>query len=76
MSKPTTFQIIYAKSLLKMKHKFDCGKGHDASRWPTLRSEDRHRKANAGANDISYLKSIKYNGIILFYESIFESLKH
>jgi len=28
--------------------------------WPSLSSEDRHRKANAGANDISYLKLIKY----------------
>ena len=37
------------------------GAGHDASRWPSQRSEDRHRKANAGANDIPYLKLIKYN---------------
>jgi hypothetical protein len=49
-----------SKSLLKVKGTFAFGAGHDAERWSTLRSEDRHRKANAGANDISYLKLIKY----------------
>ena len=44
--------IKYTKSLLKVKCTFAFGVGHDAERWPSQRSEDRHRKANAGANDI------------------------
>jgi len=43
-----------------VKYKFKFGKGHDAERWSMLHSEDSHRKANAKANDISYLKLIKY----------------
>jgi hypothetical protein len=56
--------IFYTKSLLKVKCTFAFGAGHDAERWPSQRSEDRHRKANAGANDISYLKLIKYTTVL------------